>query len=215
MIKGINFHGTAFYRHTFALIAIFSLTLMTIACAGKPQANKPTFADTGAGTVAVMPVNNASGNDQVARMLREKAIEEVYFKGYRKFSSRAVDEAVSRDTRPAAGGDKLAPARRLPETLGVDALLYITLTEASIKESPFHVTIDVAASFELVAAGTGQSLWKARHAETKRELALTQAGRQQAAHLILEGLVERVIVKGLSSFPEGPILADGKTRGKN
>ncbi len=215
MTKSGKFYEKAFYRLSFKMIAVFLLTLMTLACAGKPPVNKVTFADTGARTVAVMPVNNTSGNDHAARMMREKAIEEVYFKGYRKFSSRAVDDAILRDVRPSASGDRPTASRRVAQALGVDALLYITLTEASIKENPFHVTIDVAASFELVAAGSGQSLWKSRQEETQRGLALTKAGQNQTAHLLFEGVLERVIEKGLSSLPEGPILATGKTKKDN
>lgn len=213
MMNSDNFYATAFWGRCFTAIAVFSLTLMTLACAGRPPANKMTFADTGASTVAVMPAKNTSGNDHVARMLREKVIETVYFKGYRKLPARSVDDAISKDSGPP-GGDKAA-AQRLSQTLGVDALLYITLSEAAIKEYPLHMTIDVAATFELVATRSGQSLWKSRQEETERGFALTRAGQSQAAHLILEGVVERLIEKGFSSFPEGPILAGGTTKRSN
>ncbi|MDZ4165389.1 MAG: DUF799 family lipoprotein [Smithellaceae bacterium] len=194
-----------------AAIAIVSVLFLSSACGGKVQKKTANIPEPLAKLVAVMPVNNDSGNKTAEKLLRDKVAEGVFFKGYRRVPLASVDEAISRGGRSAGvAGDGSPAAQKLREILGVDGLLYITLSEASVRIGSIQVTVAVDASFELISAGTGVSLWKSKHRAVKRAFALSKKGREQTAFSIFENVVEKVVEAGLTSFPEGPVLADGR-----
>lgn len=201
--------------HWAAGIALVSVVFLIGACGSKVQKSTAIIPEPLAKLVAVMPVNNDSGNKTAEKLLRDKVAEGVFFKGYRRVPLASVDEAISRGSRSAGvAGDGSSAAQKLREILGVDGLLYITLSEASVRIGLIQVTVAVDASFELISAGTGVSLWKSKHRAVKRAFALSKRGQQQIGFSIFENVVEKVVETGLTSFPEGPVLADGGV-GKN
>lgn len=197
-------------------LGLLMLTLLVFGCAGRVDRNVPSFHDTGAGTIAVMPVVDHSGNDLAVRLLREKLIDAVHFKGYRRIPSRVVDAALASGNKGAVDGDAVLRTKQT-EAIGVDAFLKVNLQEASIKEGSFHVTTAIRVTMELVAADSGLVLWRADERDTATTVAVTQQKRQQAAHMVFETLMDGVVARAFSTFPEGPILTPGETpdrRGK-
>lgn len=190
----------------------FGLSLLAfsvIGCAGRAERNITSFHDTGAGSVAVMPVVDYSGNELAARLLREKIIEAVHFRGYRRIPSLVIDEFLAPINKASFGGEVVS-FRKKGEIIGVDALLNVSLREASFRESPLSVTTTVRVTMELVAPESGSSLWRADERETSTSIAVTQRKRQQAAHMVFESLMDALLARAFSTFPVGPLLAPEK-----
>jgi len=112
-------------------------------------------------TIAVMPVDVKAGNRDAARMIRENLIEELYFKGYSKIPMEMVDAALA-DFRKRDGGalGTTTPAQVIGSMLGVDAVMYTTLIDATTTYKYVYAPVSVAAVFELKSVSRGETIWR-------------------------------------------------------
>ena len=155
--------------------------------------------------VAVLPVENETSDAQAALILRGKIFEELYFKGYPKIPFEIIDERLSqiyRDERGRAAG-KIPPVVA-GELLGVDAVMYCTLTERKTSFVYFYAPTIVSASFELRSTKTGETLWKAYHRVIKRNYGFSRRWLEMKACQIYETAVDEVVEKSLKTLPDGP-----------
>lgn len=209
-----SFGGYGAAGHLWRAVAVAIVSLMFIsACGSKAQKINTGIPEPLARLVAVMPINNASGNRPAEKMLRDKVAEGIFLKGYQRIPLASVDEAIARINPPggARANISLTP-QRLREMSGVDGVLNIALSEANVKEGLAYVTVTFAASFELINARTGESLWKSNHRTVKRGVALSRGGRERMAYSIFEEGMDALVEAGLSSLPEGPILFEGAVK---
>jgi hypothetical protein len=175
---------------------------------GQAQKPKPQFPE-GQGEIrliAVMPVLNQTRDQDAPRLLRQKVLEEIYFKGYPKIPLNVVDGKL-KEAFPGQTEDFRArtPAGEVGRLLGADAVLYLTLYEARA-ESSFGVSVPVtiSAAFELKNTRTGELLWQSAQKTVMRQYDITSKGLEMKAHLVYEEAVSEVVQKALNTLPDGP-----------
>ena len=111
----------------------FSLIFIIFFLAGcssmAPHTVAPDYAKKAIRLIALMPVENETSDQVAEKMLRGKMLDELYFKGYPKIPLEFIDlrlqNILKEDPGKKAG---LISPRTAGEALGVDALLYCTLT---------------------------------------------------------------------------------------
>lgn len=186
----------------------FLLTVICLISSCGHKTYSPVISSNGEGTprlVAVLPVENETSDAQAALILRGKIFEELYFKGYPKIPFEIIDERLSqiyRDERGCAAGK--IPPMLAGDLLGVDAVMYCTLTERKTSFVYFYAPTIVSASFELRSAKTGETLWKAHHKIIKRNYGFSRRWLEMKACQVYETAVDEVVEKSLETLPDGP-----------
>jgi hypothetical protein len=150
--------------------------------------------------IAVLPVDNRSSDSMAARLLRDRILEEIYFKGYPKIPLSVVDDKLSRNSKDAP---RLAP-KIVGDLLEVDAVMYSTLSEWKTSFFYFYARTTVAAQFELRNAKTGETIWKASHKVDKRNYDVTRERLEMESLAAYEPAIHEVVDTAMNSFPEGP-----------
>lgn len=152
--------------------------------------------------IAVMPVEDRAGDAQASEMLREELLQRLYFKGYPKIPLSFIDERLE---AVSGNGDVLTVATPwAAASLGVDALLYTTLTESGISRAFLYGSTAIAASFELRRAGTGETLWRESHQVRDRHVGITGGRVEGKAHISYGPALSELLDTVMSTFPEGP-----------
>jgi len=160
-------------------------------------------------TVAVLPVINKTNEVNAARLLRERVIEELRFKGYPRISSRETDRKLS---GICPEGTK-APPSVAGEALGVDAVLYCTLLEWKHSSLMAYSTSTAVAQFELRNTRTGERIWTVEKKTARRNFEMFKREAELARLHDYEGIVRDIVEKALVDFPKGPdFVADAPKR---
>ena len=166
-------------RRTRWTAALFLIPVVLAACASGPQHMVvPDYKDRLPKTIAVLPVLNETVNLKAPDVFRPIVSGKVSSKGYHVPSPAATDaKLLARDIRESGQVNSLTP-QELATLLGVDALLYTTITEFSTTYLLAYASMTVAARFELRDARTGEKLWETEHRvkETKTALDTKTAG---------------------------------------
>ncbi len=171
-----------------------------------PHVIVPDYAKT-TRLVALMPVENKTSDGVAAQMLREKMLEELYFKGYPKIPLDLIDRQFSK----LGGGDAKAPQGNVsPQSMGellkVDAVMYCTL---SASETPIYILYaptSLAMSCELRSAKTGEMLWKSRCDIRERNFGYSRLDVERKAAKVYEAAIQEAVHKVLETLPDGPDL---------
>jgi hypothetical protein len=164
----------------------------------------PGYADKGVRLIAVMPVKAKTADPELAKLMREKILEALYFKGYPRISVGVIDGALAKiyDKVPDRGADISPQAVR--SLLAVDAVLYVTLNECRTSTTWLYATTSVSAGFELRDGKTGETLWKAQPQNVERNFDITKQRLERTIYQVLEPAIQEVVGKALKGLPDGP-----------
>lgn len=185
----------------------FPLAILAAAlgCGSKIPPGNPEYAKARIKLVAVLPVKNNTGDTKAAPMLRQKVLDELYFKGYPKVPLNRIDEKLApilHDHRDR--GD--IPPQTLGELLGVDAVMYCTLRELKISSGFFYSPLSVSADFEMRNAKTGTTLWRAQIERVFRNFGYGRNNVEMKVIQVYESALQEIVDKALEKLPDGPEL---------
>ena len=172
----------------------------------KPDEESQTAEKTlDAKTIAVMPVDIKAGNRDAARMIRENLVEELYFKGYSKIPMEMVDAALA-DFKKRDGGASgtTTPPQVIGSMLGVDAVMYTTLIDATTTYKYVYAPVNVAAVFELKSTSRGETIWRYESKAVDRDYGVTKNSLDLGTTKIFESVVQEVVKKAMENLPDGP-----------
>jgi hypothetical protein len=153
--------------------------------------------------IAVMPVINKTADQKAAPLLREKIIEELYYKGYQRIASKVIDDKLSSLNINETGskGGSVLP-KSMVEPLGADAVLYCTLNEFKTLYKFFYAPSTVSITLELRSQKTGEILWKARSETIKRRYGITKKQLEWESIQIYELILQEALDKAMETLPD-------------
>jgi len=189
----------------FALIIAIGLT----GCSGgQTQKSKPQFPP-GQGDIrliAVMPVFNQTQDQEAPRLLRQKVLDELYFKGYPRIPLTVIDDKLKEAFKGEPDRFRAnASPQMVGRLLGADAVLYLTLYEARATYSlGVYAPITISALFELKNTKTGEVFWHSTQKSVMRQYDVTKKGLEIKATLVYEEALNDVVQKALTTLPDGP-----------
>ena len=180
--------------------------VMVCGCASQiPHKVASDYAKKGAKLIAVMPVNNLTTDTKAAQILREKIINELYFKGYPKIPSGVIDEKLSSlyGKTTEYKKDKIPP-KIIGDQLGADAIMYCTLNQ--FKTSYFYVyaPTTVSITLELQNIKTGATLWSTSYETVKRSYGISKKRLEIDAIQVYEPAIQEVLDKTMETLPDRP-----------
>jgi hypothetical protein len=107
-------------------------------------------------------------------MFRPLVLNKLSMKGYETPALSFIDgRLLEKEIREAGQINSLTP-QGLGQILGVDALLYTTVTEFSTTYLLAYASVTVGARFELKDAKTGEKLWEAEKQVKETKMGLDQ-----------------------------------------
>jgi hypothetical protein len=191
---------------TLTILTLFMTAFMVFGCASKiPHKVVSDYSKRGARLIAVAPVNNHTADEKAAVLLRETVIRELYFKGYPKISPKVIDEKLS-----SVYGSKMdfkrgdVPPKTMGDLLGVDAVLYCTLTQFKTSYILVYAPVRVSITFELRDTKTGETLWSTRHETVNRSFGLSDKQLEMKSYQLYELAIQEVVDKAMETLPDGP-----------
>jgi hypothetical protein len=151
--------------------------------------------------VALMPVNDQANDKTAALMLREKMLEELYYKGYPKIPLGLIDAQLF----------KLDQGNSSPQAVGallkVDAIMYCTLGQSSATQLFLYTPTVISAVCELKSAQTGEIFWQAHYDVVERNFGYSRYESHRKAVQAYEAAIQKVVNKFMETFPDGPDLS--------
>jgi hypothetical protein len=158
--------------------------------------------------VVLMPVENKADDKTAARMLREKMLEELYYKGYPKIPLDLIDAQLLKlgQGNITTEGGKIPP-QAVGDLLKVDAVMYCTLIKSSTPLYFLYAPTSISASCELKSAKTGESLWQASYKVVERNFGYSRYDAHRKAVQIYEAAIQKVVNKFMETLSDGPDLS--------
>ncbi len=153
--------------------------------------------------IALMPVENKTGDEEAARLLRRELLEKIYFKGYPKIPLDSIDTRMTKIYSEYGSYVNVDP-EVAGVLLDVDAVLYCILEEWETSYAYVRATTKVAASFELRSADRGRIIWKNRYEVNKDHYGFTKKHLAMKSLQAYEPAVQELIEHVMKAFPNGP-----------
>ncbi len=172
---------------------VLGLLVLTGCGAKSPPLLVRDFQERGIRLIAVLPVVNKSADEKAGRILRERVLQELYFKGYPKIPFKVVDEAM-------AGGSQTP--QQAGERLKVDGILIPTIHQSGTRHRIIYATTTVDLEFELRSVKTWERLWRIRYQTVKRSYGFTRRQRELKTTLVYEAAIQEVVTRALETLPE-------------
>ncbi len=185
---------------------------LTGSCAaGSHYSLAPDYASRLPRSIAVLPVLNETVNLKAPDIFRPILINKISAKGYEAPGLSLIDgRLLSKDIREAGQIHALTP-QEAGKLLGVDALLYTTVTEFNTTYLLAYASMTVGARFELKDAKTGEKLWETEHQvkESKMGLDSKSVGDtlQFATGQSYGPYCQKLVDGGFTTLPNGPRAA--------
>ncbi len=192
-------------RKTILFLFLLVMMFLIAGCGAKKAAVKKTEPQKEPpASIAVLPVINQVADPEIGRILRQRLIDELYFKGYPRISAGDIDARLagiygSRDF----SGEGVSPAVA-GEVTGAEAVLYCKLEEMRTSYRFMYAPTQVTVFLELRSAQTGETIWKAQHGVTKRNFGFTRRELERKSFQDYEAAIGKILEKVMKTFPEGP-----------
>ena len=195
-------------RFKFSVYFLLIFTLIIAGCSSQSPYNMKNDNDQNAAKIiAVLAVDNKTADSKASVILRNKVLDELYFKGYAKIPPEFIDKKLEplygKESKSVAG--IIAP-QVLKELVGADAVMYCTLIESKRSVGWFYAPVSIAARCELRGTQTGEVSWSAEYKSTSRNFDITSNRVEIKSRAAFEELMEEVVKKVMETLPDGPKL---------
>jgi hypothetical protein len=188
----------------------FGVWALSAGCAKGPHYSLvPDYKTHPPRSVAVLPVLNETVSLKAQDIFRPLIQKKLSQKGYETSSFVHIDERLlTKEIREAGQVHSLSP-QKLGKLLGVDALLYATVTDFSTTYLVAYASMSVGARFELKDVRTGEKLWDSEHRVKEPKLGLNQKFiKDTLSYAALQSYTpycQKVVNVSFNTLPNGPL----------
>jgi hypothetical protein len=162
-----------------------------------PSTAMPGYDKMGIKLIAVMPIENKTGDNLIPSFLREAIAQELFSKGYPKIPFQFIDQKIP------PGSRELSP-QIARESIMADAVLYPVLKEAKTSYRVVQTSTTILAGFTLKSAKTGETLWKNESKVSVSNYDFTKKRLERKSCQELEPALQEMAQSALSTLPDGP-----------
>ncbi|MDO9515455.1 MAG: DUF799 family lipoprotein [Syntrophales bacterium] len=165
----------------------------------------PDYNQRGIRLIALAPVDNKTGDTQAARLLREKILDALYFKGYPRIPLSMIDEKLAAHHGGNADDSKYSISPEvIGKLLGVDAVMYCSLLEWKTSFISIYAPTTVSVLLELKDTAAGATLWSSRYRIVDRHYDFTRKRLELKAYQSYDPAIREIIEETFASLPDGP-----------
>ncbi|MEE8185441.1 MAG: hypothetical protein V3T96_03460 [Thermodesulfobacteriota bacterium] len=186
---------------TFLILAIF--LVFSNGCSNKVRYSlMPEFEEFPPRTIAVMPIDNALEEDEDKPLLRSVINERLKQLGYKTMPLEGVDKEIlslqPEDDGANDGLDRMETAR----LLGVDAVMYTTITEWNKRLFLYYASLTIGVRFELYNIH-GEKVWTAEYRVGESDISADRKYLRLLMHETYEPMVVNLVSRAFSTLPSG------------
>ena len=189
------------------LLCAFLIMLLLMGCFSKKPSSltiKPGGARAMPTSVAVLPVINHVADPMIGLIIRQRLIDERFFKGYPKIPAKIIDEKLAGVYEDQPVSSEGVPPMTVGELTGADAVLYCNVREIKTSYHFMYAPTQVELSFEMRSTKTGETLWQARQSASERNFGFTRRELEMKSFQDYEAAIEEIFQKVMKTFPELP-----------
>jgi len=189
---------------------LWGMILLMGGCAGRPHYSLvPDYTVKPPRSIAVLPAQNETVSLKAPEEFRPLVHSIIAAKGYETLGIADIDKKLQgKGIREAGQIHSLTP-QELGKLLGVDAVLYTTVTEFSTAYLLAYASMTVGARFELKDAKTGEKLWESEHRVTESKVGLDKKAMEESAKFAaLQAYApynQKVADACFATLPDGPL----------
>ncbi len=156
-------------------VALISLLVVMNAggCAHETPRDYTAFLRHDPRTILVLPPVNTTADVEASDLFLATVTEPLAEQGYYVFPILVVDQVLKNNGAPTPGDMHGVPRRKLRETFGADAVLYVVINEWTTSYIGIATSTMVRIDYRLVDVHTGQVLWS-------RQIAAGESSAQYA-----------------------------------
>ena len=189
---------------------LWGMILLMAGCAGRPHYSLVTdYTVKLPRSIAVLPAQNETVNLKAPEEFRLLAYSKIAAKGYETLEMADIDKKLQGKGIHDAGQIHSQTPQELGKLLGVDAVLYTTVTEFSTAYLLAYASMTVGARFELKDAKTGEKLWESEHRATESKVGLDKKAVEEsakfAAFQAYAPYIKKVTDACFATLPDGPL----------
>jgi hypothetical protein len=166
--------------------------------------------------IAVVPVVNHTADPLISRIVRQKIVDGLYFKGYPRIEPHVIDESLARLYGDMSFASENISPTVVGELTGAEGVLYCTVKEMKTSYRLMYAPTAVELSFEIRSAATGETIWQAKEKATERNFGFTKKELENKAFISYEAAIDEIFDKVMGKFPYGPgviLYDDGTSHG--
>jgi hypothetical protein len=194
------------------------MILLIAGCAGKPHYSLvPDYNAKPPRSIAVLPALNETVNLKAPEEFRPLVHSKITSKGYETPDPANIDKRLQEKGIHEGGQINSLTPQELGKLLGVDALLYTTVTEFSTSYLVAYASMTVGARFELKDAKTGERLWESEHRVKESKVGLDQKTMEEslkfAALQTYASYNKKVTDACFATLPDGPLSTSRPPKG--
>jgi hypothetical protein len=147
------------------LVLALAAGLLVTACTDRKPIDlvNPNFHQQAPRTIAVLPMDNMSPDLDATPLVRPIVQQRMVYKGYNCVPLDKIDAMLKEKGVMVSHDVYMFKPQELGELLGVDAVVYGTITEFNKHYAVLYADILVGIQLEMVDTRTGESLWKSEH----------------------------------------------------
>jgi hypothetical protein len=191
---------------------LWGMIMLMAGCAGRADYSLiPDYKDRPPRSIAVLPVLNETVNLKAPEEFRPLVHSTITAKGYETPGIVEIDKKLKEKGIHEGGQIHSLTPQELGKLLGVEAVLYTTVTEFSTSYLVAYASMTVAARFELKDAKTGEKLWESEHQVRERKVGLDQKAMEDslkfAALQAYAPYNKKVTDACFATLPNGPLSA--------
>ena len=191
---------------------LWGMILLLGGCAGRPHYSLvPDYKAKPPRSIAVLPAQNETVNLKAPEEFRPLVHSAITAKGYETPGIADIDKKLHEKGIHEGGQIHSLTPQELGKLLGVEAVLYTTVTEFSTSYLVAYASMTVGARFELKDAKTGEKLWESEHQVRERKVGLDQKAMEDslkfAALQAYAPYNKKVTDACFATLPNGPLSA--------
>jgi hypothetical protein len=189
------------------LLCAFLIILLLMSCSSRKPSTltlKPGGARSMPKLIAVLPVINHVADPMIGRIIRQRLIDELFFKGYPKIPAQTIDEKLATIYEDKSVSSEGVPPMTVGELTGADAVLYCNVREMKTSYHFMYAPTQVELSFEMRSAKTGETLWQAKQSASERNFGFTRRELEMKSFQDYEAAIGEIFQKVMKTFPEMP-----------
>lgn len=188
-----------------AICVLIALLVLISGCTTKRKpALIPGYADRGIRLIAVLPVKATEADKRLAKLMREKVLATLYFKGYPKIPFEVIDDMLIKAPPGTMDDTGYIAPQAVRQLLSVDAVLYLGLDESGTATTYLYASSILSATFELRDGRSGDTIWKSQVKEVERSFDITKQRLERTVYQVLEPALQAMVDKALQGLPDGP-----------
>ncbi len=190
------------------LLCTLLIVLLVMGCSSKKTATlKPPPAKATPRLIAVLPAINHIADPMIGAIVRQRAIDELYFKGYPKIPAKMIDEKLAGVYDDKTVASEGIPPATVGELTGADAVLYCTIRKIKTTYRFMYAPTQVELSFDMRSAKTGATIWQAAHSVSEKNFGFTRRELEMKSFQGYEAAIGEIFEKVMKTLPDGPVTA--------